>query len=122
MHVKFPLFVQTYRAYRFPWKEEIPTILPNPSNNLPERYNLYQNYPNPFNPITNISFDVPKDEFVSLKIYDILGKEVAVLVNEQIKAGNYKLQFDGSKLSSGTYFYSLETSSFREVKRMTLIK
>ncbi len=122
MHVKFPLFVQTYRAYRFPWKEEIPTILPNPSNNLPERYNLYQNYPNPFNPITNISFDVPRDEFVSLKIYDILGKEVAVLVNEQIKAGNYKLQFDGSKLSSGTYFYSLETPSFREVKRMTLIK
>ncbi len=122
MHVKLPQFVQTYRAFRFPWKEEIPTILPNPANKLPDNYNLYQNYPNPFNPITVISFDIPKAEFVKLRVYDILGKEIALLINENLMPGNYRIEFDASKLSSGTYFYSLETAGFREIKRMTLIK
>lgn len=122
MHVKFPLFVQTYRAFRFPWKEDIPTILPNPTNKLPDTYNLYQNYPNPFNPVTVISFDIPKSEFVKLRIYDILGREIAQLINENLKPGNYKIEFNGERLTSGTYFYSLETPSYRDVKKMTLIK
>ncbi|MCX7833587.1 MAG: aryl-sulfate sulfotransferase [Ignavibacteria bacterium] len=122
MHVKFPLFVSTYRAFRFPWKEDIPTIFPNPTNKLPEKYSLYQNYPNPFNPTTLISFDIPKLEFVKLRIFDIIGREIALLINENLKPGNYKIEFNGSNLPSGTYFYSLETQSFREVKRMTLVK
>lgn len=92
------------------------------SNNIPNQFKLYQNFPNPFNPSTSIKFDVPKDGNVRLAVYDILGKEVKVLVNEFTKAGQYEIMFNASNLSSGTYFYRIETGSFTDVKKMILIK
>lgn len=88
----------------------------------PGSFLLSQNYPNPFNPVTNIKFSIPAAEFVSLKIYDVTGREAAELVNEQLSAGTYKIDFDATKLSSGTYFYSISAGSFTEIKKMTLIK
>lgn len=96
------------------------------SSNIPERYNLYQNYPNPFNPTTKIKFDVPKTKqasmFVTLKIYDIMGREVAELVNENLSAGTYEANWDASKFSSGAYFYKIQTKDYYSVKRMALVK
>ena len=91
-------------------------------NNIPTEYALSQNYPNPFNPTTNIKFDLPKQGFVSLKVYDVVGKEVATLVNEVKSAGSYIVGFNGTELSSGVYFYRLESGIFVENKRMVLIK
>ena len=85
-------------------------------------FSLAQNYPNPFNPVTKISFSIPKSEFVTLRVFDVIGKEVAVLVSENKQAGIYEAVFDASKLSSGVYFYKLETSSFTDVKRMIVTK
>lgn len=98
------------------------------SSKVPSSYSLEQNFPNPFNPTTNIKFQIPKNEFVSLKVYDILGKEVATLVNEKLYAGEYQAIFNarlhgqGSGLASGVYFYKLETDNFTDVKRMVIIK
>jgi len=83
---------------------------------------LYQNYPNPFNPTTSIKYSLPEQQFVSLKIFDILGNEVATLVNENKSAGNYEVNFDASNLSSGVYFYHLRASGFTETKKMLLMK
>ena len=94
----------------------------NISNNIPNKYSLKQNYPNPFNPTTKISFDLPKQDFVTLKVYDVLGKEVAKLVNEQRNAGSYIIDFNASHLSSGVYFYRIESGEFMQVKKMLLIK
>ena len=97
---------------------------------VPEKFSLYQNYPNPFNPSTKIKFDVPQHtqyplfriDKVSLKIYDLLGKEIQTLFNENIQSGSYEVTFDGSNLSSGIYFYKLIMGEFVSVKRMMLIK
>jgi uncharacterized protein (TIGR02145 family) len=89
---------------------------------LPNTFELMQNYPNPFNPTTLISFSLPQATFVTLKVYDVVGREVVNLVNEFKDAGNYKLNFDGSKLSSGIYFYSLQTVNSTISKKMLLIK
>ena len=91
-------------------------------NFIPERYSLEQNYPNPFNPVTKINFSIPKQSFVTLKIYDMLGREVAELVNKELIPNNYSIDFNASNLPSGVYFYKLETSEFTDVKRMMLIK
>lgn len=91
-------------------------------NDLPTKYSLYQNYPNPFNPSTNIQFDLPNDATVSLKIYDMLGREVATLVNEFRNAGRYIIGFDGSKLSSGVYYYKIKAGNFEQTRRMVLVK
>ncbi|MBK7445834.1 MAG: T9SS type A sorting domain-containing protein [Ignavibacteria bacterium] len=88
----------------------------------PERYELSQNYPNPFNPSTKINFSIPKQSFVSLKIYDMLGKEVSQLVSEIKTAGVYSIDFNALNLSSGTYFYQLKAGEFSDIKRMMLIK
>ncbi len=88
----------------------------------PTRYSLSQNYPNPFNPSTVINFSILKTEFISLKVFDVLGKEVATLVNEAKPAGNYRVTFDGAELPSGVYLYKLQTESFIETKKMSLIK
>ena len=85
-------------------------------------YSLKNNYPNPFNPSTKISFEIPKQEFVSLKIYDLLGREIKTLVNEVKSPGSYTVDFNASDLSSGIYFYKLQTKDFVSVKRMMLIK
>ena len=85
-------------------------------------FHLSPNYPNPFNPTTNIGFQIAKLGFVSLKVYDVLGREVAILVNEEKPAGNYEVKFDGSALSSGIYFYKLSTENYTSVKKMILMK
>ena len=85
-------------------------------------YSLNQNYPNPFNPETIISFSLPKQEYTTLKIYDILGKEIKTLVSGSLVAGNYSVKFNASYLPSGIYFYKLESGSFSNVKKMTLIR
>ncbi|MEZ4689107.1 MAG: T9SS type A sorting domain-containing protein [Ignavibacteria bacterium] len=89
---------------------------------IPEKYNLYQNYPNPFNPVTNIKFDIIKSNNVKVIVYDLLGKEVTVLLNEVLQPGSYKVDFDGSRLSSGIYYYKVVTNEFTDIKKMTLIK
>jgi len=86
------------------------------------RYSLKQNYPNPFNPITMISWQSPQSGRQTLKVYNILGKEVATLVNEFRSAGNYEVNFDAGNLSSGVYFYKLQAGSFVETKKMILVK
>lgn len=93
-------------------------------NEFPKILNLKQNYPNPFNPTTTIKFDLPEGNggFASLSIYDILGREVAKLVNQQLKPGSYEFEFDGANLPSGTYFYRLEYAGLTQIKRMILIK
>ncbi len=92
------------------------------SNSIPENYYLSQNYPNPFNPVTNIRFSTTESEIVKLLVCDILGKELAVLVNESLKPGSYEVKFDATNFASGLYFYTLESGSFRETKKMVLIK
>ena len=89
---------------------------------LPKSYSLSQNYPNPFNPVTKISFDVPKQSFVMLKIYDLMGREVKTLVNEMKSPGYYSIDFNGTEISSGVYFYRLQSGEFTDIKRMTLLK
>ena len=92
------------------------------NSSLPERFSLSQNYPNPFNPSTTISFSIPASEFVTLKIYDILGREVATLVNETKTRGSYEVNFNAASLSSGVYFYRLQSGSFVETKKLLLLK
>ncbi|RPI12722.1 MAG: T9SS C-terminal target domain-containing protein [Ignavibacteriae bacterium] len=89
---------------------------------LPESINLYQNYPNPFNPTTTIEFVIPGSEYVSLRIYDTLGREVKDLFSGNLKAGNHKFEFDAKNISSGIYFYVLKTSTFCEQKKMIAVK
>jgi hypothetical protein len=91
-------------------------------NIIPSKYELYQNYPNPFNPVTKISYDLPKSGLVKLMVYDILGREIKTLLNEFRQAGKYSVEFDGSSLSSGVYFYRIHAGDFNVVKRMVLIK
>ncbi len=88
----------------------------------PTEFTLTQNYPNPFNPSTTISFSLPTAQNVTLKVYDILGKEVATLVNEDLRSGNYSRQFDASNLASGMYVYSLKAGNYTETKKMLLMK
>jgi hypothetical protein len=88
----------------------------------PKQFNLSQNYPNPFNPVTKINFALPKQGFVTLKIYDITGREIQTLVSEVKQAGYYSVDFNGSSLSSGVYFYKIQSGDFISVKRMVLIK
>ena len=92
------------------------------NNSLPSKFNLSQNYPNPFNPSTKIKFSVPINSFVSLKVYDAIGREVAELVNEELQTGSYLVEFDGSNLSSGVYFYTLKAGNFVSTKKLVLMR
>ena len=89
---------------------------------VPKNYSLLQNYPNPFNPSTTIKYQIPKSDFVSLKVYDILGNEVESLLNETMSAGSYEVKFDGSNLSSGIYFYQLKANNYTATKKFMLLK
>jgi len=102
----------------------IPTdrIKSTSDNETPRIFNLYQNYPNPFNPISTIKYDIPKQSEVTIKIFDIIGREVSILVNETKEPGFYTVSFDGTNYSSGVYFYRIETGSFTDVKKMVLLK
>lgn len=94
----------------------------NISSETPGNFSLMQNYPNPFNPSTKILFNVPKNAFVKLSVYDMSGKEVEVIVNGELKAGKYEADWMPRNLASGIYFYSLNSSDFSETKRMVLAK
>jgi len=89
---------------------------------VPSNFSLKQNYPNPFNPSTNIKFTIPKESFVNMEAFDVLGRLVKSLVSENLKAGIYEINFDASELNSGTYFYKITAGSFIETKKMILIK
>ncbi len=104
------------------WQTDIVVGLINYNNEIPAKFSLQQNYPNPFNPVTTIKYDIIKDGFVKLAVYDILGKELKSIVNQNQKAGSYTAQFDGSNLTSGVYFYQIFTNGFTETKKMMLIK
>ena len=94
----------------------------NISSKIPKSSFLFQNYPNPFNPITSIKFQVENNRLVTIKIYDIIGKEVTTLVNENQSPGIYEVMFDGSTLPSGVYFYKLVSEGYSETRKMLLIK
>ena len=98
------------------------TLLPVEDENNIISFSLSQNYPNPFNPITRIRYKIPERNIVSLVVYNVLGQKVTTLVDEEKLAGNYELQFDGSSLSSGIYFYQLKAGGFVETKKMVLLK
>lgn len=89
---------------------------------VPTDFTLHQNYPNPFNPSTKIKFVIPKSAFVDLKVYNVLGKEIATLVNEEKPAGTYEVDFNATNLPSGVYFYKLQAGSFVEVKKMIVLR
>lgn len=89
---------------------------------VPKVYSLSQNYPNPFNPSTKIRYELPKDGFVTLKVYDMLGREITTLVNEIKREGSYMIDFDGSSLASGTYFFKITVNDFVNIKKMILLK
>jgi glucuronoarabinoxylan endo-1,4-beta-xylanase len=88
----------------------------------PSIFQLHQNYPNPFNPSTVIEYQIPTAENVSLKIFDMLGREVATLVNERKSPGTYEVMFDGSRLASGMYFYRLQAGNLVETKKLVLLR
>ncbi len=98
------------------------TPVRSPADNIPRDYRLYQNYPNPFNPSTMISYDLPKASVVSLTVYDILGREVKVLIDQKQSPGKYGVKFDGTGLSSGVYFCRLSAGSYIKVMKMLLLK
>ncbi len=85
-------------------------------------FSLAQNYPNPFNPSTKIRFTLPHDQKTSLALYDVLGKEISVLINSEMSAGNYEVNFDGSSLPSGIYFYRLTSGNYSQIRKMLLVK
>ena len=98
------------------------TDISDNTNYLPQEYILYQNYPNPFNPSTTISWQSPVGCYQTLKVYDLLGREVATLVDEYREAGRYGVVFDASELSSGVYYYQLQTEIYTAANKMMVIK
>ena len=91
-------------------------------SSVPNEFELSQNYPNPFNPTNNIKFNLDKSDVITLKVYDILGHEVATLVNKKMNAGSHSIDFDASNLSSGTYFYKITSGDQVAVRTMLLLK
>jgi hypothetical protein len=89
---------------------------------VPGAFELAQNYPNPFNPSTTIRFSVPAASIVTLKVFNLIGQEVATLVDETVRAGNYETRFDAAELSSGVYIYQLTSGGYSRTRRMLLVK
>jgi hypothetical protein len=103
-------------------KYDITVDVENFHAEVPTDFTLYQNYPNPFNPSTKIRFVIPKSSFVNIKVYNVLGKEIVTLINEERPAGNHEVEFSGTDLPSGVYFYKLQTGSFIQTKKMILLR
>jgi hypothetical protein len=99
-----------------------PTGLENSNSTIPAEYSLRQNYPNPFNPSTTIEFSIPNRSMVTLKVYDLLGREVQTLVNEEKPVGNYRVNFNASNLASGVYFYRITAGSFNMTRKLIVLK
>ncbi len=108
------------------WKRKLSEVIVavggGEGDGIPDCLALFQNYPNPFNPTTNIEYRISNKELVTLKVYDILGRELAVLVDERKAPGRYIVQFDGSGLASGVYAYRLQAGSFVETKKLLLLR
>lgn len=135
MGYKFPVFdlgfvesnvMNGFKFASVPLKN-VPVYINQISSKIPANCDLFQNYPNPFNPTTNIKFQITSSGFVTFKVYDILSKEIATLVNEILQAGTYEIQFSinrftGNQISSGVYLYRLETDNFSLTKKMLIIK
>lgn len=92
------------------------------NNSIPENFLLFQNYPNPFNPNTTIKYQIPEANIISLKVYDVLGKEIGTLVDKEMVAGSYQIDFDASEYPSGIYFYQINAGDYTETKKMVLLK
>ncbi|HEX2786967.1 MAG TPA: T9SS type A sorting domain-containing protein [Ignavibacteria bacterium] len=107
-----------YKVYLTPNVVSVQNI----SSIVPQKYSLHQNYPNPFNPVTKIGFQIPKSGVVKISIYDITGKKISSLVNEQLNAGSYETIWNGDKFSSGVYYYTIEVNDFVETRKMLLVK
>lgn len=121
----FPVWMDNSTGIYQVWtaKVDLATIyVKTISNNIPGKFSLYQNYPNPFNPSSTIRFDLTKNSFVKLEVFDITGKKVTELVNGNLRAGSYEKEFDASMLGSGMYFYRLTADNFVQTKKMMLIK
>jgi hypothetical protein len=99
-----------------------PTNITSFNAELPISYKLNQNYPNPFNPTTTISFEIPKDTYVNLNIYDLSGRLFIRLMDSYLSSGSYSVEFDASKLASGIYYYEMNTGEFRKVKKLIVAK
>ncbi|HMT12777.1 MAG TPA: T9SS type A sorting domain-containing protein, partial [Ignavibacteria bacterium] len=102
--------------------EDIPLAVEQVSSSVPRKYFLSQNYPNPFNPITKLKFQISRSSFTRLVIFDVTGKEITALVNEEMDAGTYEVSWDGSNYPSGVYFCELTTEGFTQTRKMALIK
>lgn len=98
------------------------TAINNKEKQIPDNFRLHQNYPNPFNPATTIEYSIPSKSFVVIKVFDLTGKEIVKLINEEKYPGNYKIEFDAGKLTSGVYFYSLKAGNTFITKKMLLLK
>jgi len=114
---EFPLSLNASGLGGQGWSRDINIIV-----NAPDRFELYQNYPNPYNPVTTISYALPHDAKVVLKVYNAIGQEVKTLVDEQQQIGGQSVRFDASNLPSGVYFYRMQTNTFTNVKKMVVIK
>jgi hypothetical protein len=97
-------------------------VVASQSKDITQRFRLQQNYPNPFNPTTTITYELPRTSHVSLTVYDMLGREVSVLVNEKKEAGVHEVEFNGSALASGVYLYRLTTGAFTQTRKMIVVK
>jgi hypothetical protein len=124
-----PIWVRLQSGSLSVWTAMIdfPVGLSQNSSEVPDNYSLHQNYPNPFNPSTKIKFAIPSSgnqgsSFVQLKVYDVLGKEMAVIVNQNLAPGTYEYEWNASELPSGVYFYTIESGSFKDTKKLILIK
>ena len=102
--------------------QDIITHIDEEEENIPSNFQLFQNYPNPFNPSTTIEYAIPNQSHVTIKVYDLLGREVTTLINEEKPAGNYSVTFDGGGLVSGIYFYRLTSNKFSETKKLLLLR
>jgi len=114
-----------YGTYQIPgqiYELTLPVGIQNISTAVPDEFVLYQNYPNPFNPTTNIKYQIKNNSFVTLKVFDILGKEIATLVDEKLSAGTYSVDWNAGAYPSGVYFYKLQTENYSDVKKMMLTK
>jgi hypothetical protein len=112
-------FIENILVNKF---NEVTNVKEDNNISFPNKFELMQNYPNPFNPVTSIKYQVSSISQVVLKVYDLLGKEVAVLVNEEKPAGRYEVMFNASSLSSGVYFYQIQAGEFVQTKKMILIR
>lgn len=126
---KFPIFSISHSWTNYGYSKKASIVINSStigisqiSSETPDGFALSQNFPNPFNPVTKIQYDVKENSFVSLKVFDILGREISTLVNQKQSPGKYEVSFDGNNFSSGVYFYRLQAGNFSDTKKLILQK